>query len=283
MTPELIQWFKQNGIKTPMLTKADLKALPLDTRNKLIFKTQGNEAVLDLLLATKVSINQKDEYAFTPLHYAVLVGNLACIFKLIHNDISGTTVNAPNLNEDTPLILAADRLSAHHILRMLLAGGANVNHQNIIGMSALHVAAAKGYTNNIRALVEQKRPNKEKINLNLQDKEGWTALHHAVQNEHFETVKYLVEVGANVLLTTHINPLFPQIKPETPRHFAAQFKDSRMYLYLLKKELELLSLPSQKTTPPIKKIAAPVRFKDQHPTRHMATTLNDTNPVVKLT
>ncbi len=60
------------------------------------------------------------------------------------------------------------------------------------GWTVLHFAACSGHLDTVKWLVEQG------ADLQAKNKYGWTALHFAAINQHLDTVKWLVEKGADV-------------------------------------------------------------------------------------
>ena len=62
------------------------------------------------------------------------------------------------------------------------------------GRTALHLAAVKGDLD----LVEKLLGNHNTDLLHAKDENGWQALHEAVREGHYEVVKYLVDMGADV-------------------------------------------------------------------------------------
>jgi hypothetical protein len=76
------------------------------------------------------------------------------------------------------------------ILKLLLAGKADVNARAEYRNTPLHLAAEGGYTNAVRLLIERKAD----VNAQLRDLK--TPLHLAASNGHVDTVKLLVDGGA---------------------------------------------------------------------------------------
>jgi cytohesin len=74
----------------------------------------------------------------------------------------------------------------------LIKKGADVNFKNRFGHSALHTAAAYGYTKIAKLLIESG------ADLNAQTNYNETALHHAVNNNDFEFAKLLIKKGADL-------------------------------------------------------------------------------------
>mmetsp|Transcript_20873 Transcript_20873/g.25276 ORF Transcript_20873/g.25276 Transcript_20873/m.25276 type:complete len:951 (-) Transcript_20873:26-2878(-) len=93
-------------------------------------KTPG---ICNLLITKGVSVNVKGRVKQTPLH--AQCDNLGCAAFLIEN---GATVDALTEGESTPLLWAtvADCLP---VVKLLVRHGANVNHQNCNGNTALHI------------------------------------------------------------------------------------------------------------------------------------------------
>lgn len=88
---------------------------------------------------------------------------------------------------------------------------AKLNARAPDGLTALHYAAVGGRTQIVKFLVEE-----AKIDIDIKDlKAGQTPLHHAINEEHFQTAVYLLEQGAS--------PNAPTKKCRTPLHYAAEF------------------------------------------------------------
>ncbi|KAK7892105.1 hypothetical protein WMY93_024068 [Mugilogobius chulae] len=74
----------------------------------------------------------------------------------------------------------------------LLRQGADINHANIDGLTALHQACIDENAEMVQFLVESGS------DVNRGDNEGWTPLHAAASCGFIQIVKYLIEHGANV-------------------------------------------------------------------------------------
>lgn len=68
------------------------------------------------------------------------------------------------------------------------------NQQDSLGRTALHIAATKGYINDVMFLIGKK------VNLKMGDLEGRTALHHAAINKHPKTYNAIFIAGADPFL-----------------------------------------------------------------------------------
>ncbi|RPB13648.1 ankyrin repeat protein, partial [Morchella conica CCBAS932] len=78
-----------------------------------------------------------------------------------------------------------------NVSKLLIHRGANVNEQNNLGWTALHIAAAYGKPIHLLLL-------KEGAEINAKDIHGQTPLHKAVQKEEESIIKDLIKYGANV-------------------------------------------------------------------------------------
>ncbi|MGI8654367.1 MAG: ankyrin repeat domain-containing protein [Pyrinomonadaceae bacterium] len=106
----------------------------------------------------------------------------------------GADPNARTENHWTPLMLAT--IKGHtEIVRQLLDKGANVNAQNNKGWTALMFAVSMGDADTMRVLLKAKR-----IDANLTDAEGKTALMQAASENNLDSARILLahKVDANV-------------------------------------------------------------------------------------
>ena len=120
------------------------------------------------------------------IHIAVLKNKLHKISRII---ASGQDDVDSMEDGVTPLYLAV----AHGNLKMvnkLIKCGADVN-KNCASETPLVKASKEGYISIIKLLLNTG------VDINASDKQGWTSLHHAVYNEHEETVATLITSGCN--------------------------------------------------------------------------------------
>ncbi|XP_012256880.2 protein phosphatase 1 regulatory subunit 12B-like isoform X2 [Athalia rosae] len=76
----------------------------------------------------------------------------------------------------------------------------SLNAVNNYGDSLLHVSAAKGYTESVKTILEQNK----NCNIDRKNKFGWTALMQAIRGNSPQTVKVLIEHGADVTHRTYL-------------------------------------------------------------------------------
>ncbi|KAG7315739.1 hypothetical protein KOW79_020605 [Hemibagrus wyckioides] len=121
----------------------------------------------------------KDGDGDTFLHIAVAQGRRALAYVLARKmcDISMLDVKERNNQSAFQVSVAANQ---HLIAQDLLSLGALVNTTDCWGRSPLHVCAEKGHTLILQAIQKAVQNNGLKVNIEVVDYEGLTALHMAV-------------------------------------------------------------------------------------------------------
>lgn len=140
----------------------------------------------------------------TALMKAVNSNNIAEVKKLIQQ---GVDVSELDANQDSPLIMAAYK-GYTELVQALLEAGADVTAVDP-GMkaTALHAAAYAGRTAAAKLLVQYH------IDIDKQGPyNGYTALHDAIWQGNVEVAKVLIEAGANLTIKSN--------NGETPLDFA---------------------------------------------------------------
>jgi uncharacterized protein len=110
----------------------------------------GNADLVSYLLSVgaKLWVQEQTEPS---LHEAVRGGNLEIVKMLIH---AGANVNGENDLDETPLHIAAQEDKNIEIVHLLLASGANVNATRIFDQTPLQVAEEHGATNIVKQLTQ---------------------------------------------------------------------------------------------------------------------------------
>uniref|UniRef100_A0A8C1WYU2 Ankyrin repeat domain 28b n=1 Tax=Cyprinus carpio TaxID=7962 RepID=A0A8C1WYU2_CYPCA len=131
----------------------------------------GHDACVELLLEHDV-FQKPEGNSFSPLHCAVINDNESAAEMLIET-LGPAIVNATDSQTRTPLHAAA---YTDHVecLQLLLGHNAQVNAIDMLGKTALMMAAENGQTNAVEVLVSS-----AKADLTLQDAHRNTALHLA--------------------------------------------------------------------------------------------------------
>ncbi|XP_077121482.1 protein phosphatase 1 regulatory subunit 12A isoform X2 [Ranitomeya variabilis] len=169
-----------------------------------------NLEMVKFLVENGASINQPDNEGWIPLHAASSCGYLDIAEYLISQ---GANVGAVNSEGDTPLDIAEEeameellqnevnrqgidveaarkeeeRIMLRDARQWLNSGQINDTRHTKSGGTALHVAAAKGYTEVLKLLIQAG------YDINVKDYDGWTPLHAAAHWGKEEASRILVE------------------------------------------------------------------------------------------
>ncbi|XP_043389274.1 protein phosphatase 1 regulatory subunit 12B isoform X2 [Chelonia mydas] len=155
-----------------------------------------NLDMVKFLVENGASVNQQDNEGWTPLHAVASCGYLNIAEYLLRH---GANVAAVNSEGEVPSDLAEEAAMKDLLLEQVKKQGVDLDlarkeeEQQMLqdarqwlncgkledikqprsGATALHVAAAKGYSEVMRLLIQAG------FNLNVQDNDGWTPLHAA--------------------------------------------------------------------------------------------------------
>ncbi|KAJ1373266.1 Ankyrin repeat [Parelaphostrongylus tenuis] len=161
-------------------------------------------------------VNAQDNEGWTPLHAAACCGNLAIVKYLCEN---GARLNVINSDKELALDLADDESCREYLEHDYRSQGVipeqcrdqelavmmkDAQHwlrdgeyrdqpHRRTGATAMHVAAAKGYTQLLEMLI------KAGGNIRARDKDGWTPLHAAAHWAERDSCKILLEHGASIM------------------------------------------------------------------------------------
>lgn len=125
------------------------------------------------------------------MHWAASNSDLQSLALLIKFGANSSKADRVGM---TPLHWAA-RVDFHEGILLLLDAGAKVNHKSKEGLTALHCAARFSHLESIRLLVKQ--PG---IDINAADKDLWTPLNVAVENNLTAAISLLLDGGADMSL-----------------------------------------------------------------------------------
>ncbi|NXN50265.1 MYPT1 phosphatase, partial [Rynchops niger] len=191
--------------------KADIQQNLQDLKkNRTTACIDDNVDMVKFLVENGANINQPDNEGWIPLHAAASCGYLDIAEYLISQ---GAHVGAVNSEGDTPLDIAEDeameellqnevnrqgvdieaarkeeeRIMLRDARQWLNSGHINDVRHAKSGGTALHVAAAKGYTEVLKLLIQAR------YDVNIKDYDGWTPLHAAAHWGKEEACRILVE------------------------------------------------------------------------------------------
>lgn len=167
-----------------------------------------------LINQSNIDINKRGINGKTPLHCAIELDELSLVDLLLSkrsinplitdnenksaldyakdNRVLQVLINHKyGLEKDSLLHLAAI-LNEENAVRFLINKGINVNEQNALLHTPLHLAAGAGHEKIIEILVKEGNANKDVLDIR-----NHTPLHYAVNNKRLGAVKLLSDLGAS--------------------------------------------------------------------------------------
>ena len=221
---EVLRYLFENG--------ADVNACSSVTPLMMAIEN-GHVSAVTFLTERGADVTRTDECGYKALHYACINNSSPEVFSCLLE--KGADINACLNNGMTPLMIAAED-SLVNVVTFLIKQGANVDLQDNYGKTALHyalgslnfsfeilccliekgadvntgsndkltplmIAAEKGHINALTFLI------KFGADVDLQDKNGKTALHYALSGSDVscEILSCLIEMGADVNAGGNIN------------------------------------------------------------------------------
>ncbi len=155
--------------------------------------------IVKLLLDHGAQVNHRDSENYTALTLAAdreqtdIVRLLVRYGTLVPSDVMDRyrIKQALTPGSISPLAQAIIMRDREDITRILAEAPMGVNTQYDFGMTALHWAVAQNYEELVQELLTT-----YKLDLNVQDNEGNTPLHHAARNGNISVIKLLLAAGA---------------------------------------------------------------------------------------
>ncbi|KAH9503362.1 Ankyrin repeat and sterile alpha motif domain-containing protein 1B [Bulinus truncatus] len=189
----------------------------------------GNVLVVEKLLAGRLNAKRGSKASIGG-------GALSTLSKSLLS-LKNANVNCADGSGETPLHLAA--LNGHkEIVSMLLECDASPTILDTQDCSPLHLAAWNGHTEICSQLLQA--PNGHTL-INLQTREGNTALHFAAQHGHSHTLLYLLQNQAD--------PTIRSLEDLSPVDLAAQYDRLDIVKQLITSHPELVAQRSFTNTP----------------------------------
>uniref|UniRef100_A0A0B6ZR97 Uncharacterized protein n=1 Tax=Arion vulgaris TaxID=1028688 RepID=A0A0B6ZR97_9EUPU len=158
----------------------------------------GRLGCIQLLLKWGGLPDDEDKNGNIPAHLAASEGHLPCLkFLVCHNGNAKSVLSARNDHGETPKDLA-QRFYKDNILEYISHIEYEADHpEETENLSfPAHVAAFNGDLNYLRTLVEN-----GVVNINERDDKGSTLAHKAAGQGHIDILQWLLELGANVIIT----------------------------------------------------------------------------------
>ncbi|RDD34077.1 ankyrin repeat domain-containing protein [Wolbachia endosymbiont of Cylisticus convexus] len=172
------------------------------------------ELIKCLINQPGVDVNVRGLNGKTPLHYAVEINELSMVALLLNRkninpliadddgksalscareEVLQALINHKYGSEGDSLLHLAAMLNEANAVRFLLNKGVNVNEQNALLHTPLHLAAGAGHEEIVEILIREGNADKDVL-----DVRNHAAIHYAVNNKKLEVVKLLSNLGADV-------------------------------------------------------------------------------------
>ncbi|HRX15068.1 MAG TPA: ankyrin repeat domain-containing protein [Spirochaetota bacterium] len=183
---------KGNNSKVEELLKAGVNP---DTTDKNGFYAVhyaaffGRALILAKLKNYGANLNVSDKGGAYPIHHAAYKDRLDTVNYIVINGLND--VNSRARNGYAPLDRAAIKGNSR-IIDILIKSGAKPDYTFNSGENALHMAVYSGDMDSVKYLLAT-----GKIDVNYQEKRGYTVLHYAAWFGHPEICDYLIRHGAD--------------------------------------------------------------------------------------
>ncbi|KIW34001.1 uncharacterized protein PV07_00804 [Cladophialophora immunda] len=139
----------------------------------------------------------QDEDGWAPLHLSAIGGHPLTTKALLDAEKSMSSSIKRRSAKSSIVLALATKANFIEIVRLLIQAGVDINHQDELGDTALHVAARFGHVECARLLLEG--TGEQKANIELPEKTyGWTPMFIACVDGHLPVVELLIEHGADL-------------------------------------------------------------------------------------
>jgi ankyrin repeat protein len=189
-----LSWAAENGheavVKLLLEKGADLETRSQSGQTPLSWAArQGDEAVVKLLLEKGADLETRDSmYGQTPLSWAAENGREAVVKLLLEKGADLETRDSEY--SQTPLSWAT-RQGDEAVVKLLLEKGADLEtRDSMYGQTPLSWAAEYGREAVVRLLLDNS------ADISIENRSGWTSLHLAALNSHYDVEQLLVIRGA---------------------------------------------------------------------------------------
>jgi ankyrin repeat protein len=146
------------------------------------------DSVKTLLESKAADVNYTDDYGVTALMFAAQSGHDSVVQYLISKNAD---VNAGSYDFKITALISAVKNNYLSTAEILIRNGANIDHQDVFGRTALHYAAIYGYNETADMLLYY-----DAI-LDIEDVTSYTPLCYAVKNKHDSLVMLMKLCDAN--------------------------------------------------------------------------------------
>ncbi len=164
-------------------------------------KAENSQTPSDIGQTLQPSDNTELEVAYKTLKDAVEKNNIALVKETVSKNPT-LSLNELNENGETFLMYTI-RKGFKELRNFFIEAKINLNKGNTVGKTPLIIAAETGMADSVHRLVDEKRIDDARVNLDLQDDVGNTALIAAIKAKQNAIALELLRNGANYKLKDH--------------------------------------------------------------------------------
>ncbi|XP_034019779.1 protein phosphatase 1 regulatory subunit 12A isoform X5 [Thalassophryne amazonica] len=238
-----------------------------------------NVDMVTFLVEHGASINQPDNEGWIPLHAAASCGYMDIAEYLISQ---GANVGVVNSEGETPLDIAEEeameellqneisrqgvdieaarkeeeRVMLRDARQWLNSGQIQDTRHTKSGGTALHVAAAKGYVEVLKLLIQAK------YDVNIKDYDGWTPLHAAAHWGKEEACRILVENMCDMDIVNKMGQTAFDVADEDVLGYLEELQKKQNLLMSEKKDVKISPLIETTTTGDNNQSLKPLKSKE---------------------
>ncbi len=202
---QFVLHFNETGqfVSKNEINEIDLSQKDSDDYTLIHFAALENQpSIIDFYLERHYDICPKNAKDQTPIHLASMNGSLEFLktfTSILAKETLTREIDTPDVDGHTPLMLAA--MNGHiNVLGFLLKQNINVNHQDIENEdSLLHLLAKRERNEALEFLLKwnaQQEEENGRLNIDITNKQGRTALHCAADCANEEAIYYLCSYDA---------------------------------------------------------------------------------------
>ncbi len=165
-----------------LFAAAQLPSVSPEEVNHLLWRgvQQTNDTLIMIALNSGADPNAKNQNGHSAFHFAVHIGNLAVIDVLIHHGADVNVFTNNNGFDRSPLHIAVIDQNLR-VVKRLIFEGADLDAFDSNKNTPLHIAAAFGYRDIVRALLKE-----EHINIFLRNLSGKTSFDFAFEYQRLD-------------------------------------------------------------------------------------------------
>ena len=214
---DFVRYFVDMGADVKLKDNLGMNCLHIAAKN-------GNFSLCKTLIDEyKFNVDMADNEGRTALHHSAINGsydffryfvdmgadinlkdNLGLNFVLMaaqegHVNLCKSLIEKHNVNfrvadsKGWTAIHYSAKSGSYELVKYFVDRGANIYLGTNCSMNCLHIAAQNGHLNLCKKLISFHH-----LDVNLADKDGWTALHHSARNDSYELVNFFRDMGTYI-------------------------------------------------------------------------------------